>query len=178
MTAPASNITWIEYPGLAAALAAAGLQVVHYSTGPWSPTPTTTQDFINAYSPVPFAQQQALAALAVQLDKVIASGFTYQTNLYAIDPATCSDIDSMANAAQASIANSTAYPWPSNFFWPTVSGAEIAMTAPEMVTFGYTIAHYVRDVKVYAQSLAAQIMAATSVSGVEAVSLTTGWPTS
>lgn len=177
MTAPASNVTWIEAPGLALALAAAGYAVQHFSTGAWSPNPTPAQAFIDAYSPVPFVQQQALGALAAQYEKMIAAGFTYQSNVYAIDPQSCSNIDSMANAAQASIAHPTVFAWPSDFFWPTASNAQISMTALEMVTFGYAAAHYVRDLKVYAGSLTAQIMAATSVSAVEAVSLTTGWPT-
>jgi hypothetical protein len=179
MSAPASNITWIENPGLYAALVAAGHSVIHYSTGAWSPDPTPTQDFINAYSAVPFVQHQALEALAAQLAKVIAAGFTYQTVLVAVDDASIGKITAQAAVASNTIHGLLTTAWPSSFAWlPQGAGAPLPLSTPQdMITFAGAVAAYVSNVILYAASLEAKILAATSVSGVEAVTLTTGWPT-
>lgn len=141
------------------------------------------QNWVQVVVPLATAQAQAIAQVgAIYLEK-IAAGFTYNGVTVGILPADIQNITAMAATAMANIQAAslgiTAPAWPSNFAWlPQGSGASLPLTAPEMITFGAAASHYVSSLILYADSLIAQIQAATTASAVQAIDITAGWPTS
>lgn len=138
------------------------------------------QAVISTYDPLPIAKVAAIAAAQLHLAGIVAAGFTYSGVLIAIDAVSSANITSMASVAGDTIAGLVATPWPAGFYWaPQGAGASLPIATPQaMVTFSAAAWHYVSACVLYAEGLATQINAATTVSGVQTINTTTGWPVS
>lgn len=169
-----------EVPGLLAAITASGYWA-REEDGAWiaSDAPSV-QAIINGYNEFPATQQQAVAAAYAKLATIIAVGYTYNGVLIAIDDAGRADLTAMAAIASNTIAGIVTTAWPSTFAWaPKGLGASLPLGTPQsMIVFAAAAGHYVSANVQYAEALAQQIMAATTVAEVQTISITTGWPTS
>lgn len=174
---------FINQLGLQQALSAAGIACWWEAGNFFVSNLTAAQNIVASYNPVPAMQAALISQVETLLQEKVAAGFTYNGVTVGILPADIQNITAMAATAMANIQAAslgiTAPAWPSNFAWlPQGSGASLPLTAPEMITFGAAASHYVSSLILYADSLIAQIQAATTAAAVQAIDITTGWPTS
>ena len=126
------------------------------------------------------AQSAAIASVQAQFTSLVTSGFTYQGALIGILDTDRPNIDAKALQAYLSLQSGTGVTWSSNMAWlPQGPGSSLALpTAAAMIAFANAVDSYYTDIVFYEASLEAQIAAATSVAAVQAINVTTGWPTS
>lgn len=173
---------YVDQPGLQAAFAAAGVQCQWQDGAMLVSDLTAAQNIVASYNPVPAEQAAAITTVQATLAGLIAAGFTYSGTTIGISPADIVNINSMASQALLTLSppsGVTPAAWPSGFEWlPQGAGSPIPLTAPEMLSLANACAHYVSALILYADTLAAQIMAATTSSGVASVLSGASWPTS
>lgn len=167
--------------GMRRAVAAAGHQLILLNGEWFADDASAVNSIIAAYDPLPAVQQEALATVAATLASKLGAGFMYSNVLVAIDPqGRRSKIAEAASLAQAILGGTSTQTWNSSRVWPPMTGTTgVPIGAPQaMIDMAAAIGSYVMDLDLYAGSLAAQIMAATSASAVQAINLTSGWPAS
>lgn len=172
---------YVEQPGLQAAFAAAGIQCQWQGGAMLVSDLTAAQAIVASYNPLPAEQAAAIATVEAALASLIALGLVIGGSTVAIDPTTQSEINQLCNLAHVTIAGLTSVAWPTTptRYWPVLSGAPIALGTPQdALAIAVPAAHYVWSLKNYAQTLAAQIMAATTSAGVASVLSGASWPTS
>ncbi len=170
---------YVDQPGLQQALGSAGVACWWEAGGFYVSDLAKAQSVVAAYNPMPAIQQGALATVAATLAAKLAAGLAIGSNVIAIDAAAQTEIAALAILALATINGTATTPWPTGRTWPVVSGTPIPLTTPQdLITVGAPAAHYVWSLKNYANELGAQIMAATTSAAVQAINLTSGWPTS
>lgn len=147
---------------------------------------TKAQSVVAAYNPLPYTQQQKITALGALLEQKIGAGFTYSsvlvdiTGTASIPGSATGNISAMASIAGDTIAGIITTAWPSTFAWIGMgTTATIPLSTPQaMVQFAAAAGHYKSALIQYANQLQAQIEAATTVTAVQAIDITAGWPTS
>ena len=171
---------YVDQPGLISALEAGGVAPFWKGGELYVSDLSAAQAIVASYNALPFAQHQALAILGATLDAKIAAGWTYNGSLIAIDSGSRANIAGKALQASLSLQSGSTVAWPSNMVWlPQGNGLSLPLpTTQDMIAFGVAASNYYTNLVLYAASLEAQINAATSVSAVQAIDLTTGWPTS
>jgi hypothetical protein len=175
---------YIEQPGLQAALAAAGITFWWQNGEAQVSDLAAAQAVVAAYNPLPAMQAAATAQVKAQLAKLIAAGCTYQGVLVAIDADGLTNINSWQARAlanlQATTLGLTVAAWSASFVWlPQGDGATLPLsTAQAMVEFASVVTQYVSDIIVCANTLESQIAAADSVAALQAINLTSNWPSS
>lgn len=172
---------FVDQPGLRDAFAANGIGCWWQAGELWVSDLTAAQTFVANYNPLPAEQAAAIAAVETTLGGLIAAGLAIGSSTVAIDPTTQSEINQLCNLAHVTIAGLTSVVWPTSptRYWPVISGPPIALGTPQdALAIGVPAAHYVWSLKNYADTLAAQIMAATTSAGVAAVISGAAWPTS
>ena len=170
---------YVDQPGLQQALADAGVGCWWEADAFYVSDLAKAQSVVAAYNPLPAIQHQALATVAATLADKLAAGLAIGSNIVAIDAVAQSEIAALAILALATINGTATTPWPTGRAWPVVSGTPIPLTTPQdLIAVGAPAAHYVWSLKNYANGLAAQIGAATTAAAVQAIDLTSGWPTS
>jgi hypothetical protein len=165
-------------PGIFPALQAAGISWETLDGSFNVSDLAASQALIASYNPLSFVQAQAAVAVDAQLASVIAAGFTYQGVLIAIDPPSVAHLTAMAAIASNMISGLITTPWPASFAWlPHGAGPSLALATPQaMVTFAGAVGQYVSACILFANALAAQILAATTLGAVQAINVTAGWP--
>jgi len=137
------------------------------------------QNWVQQAIPLTDAQASALAAVQAALASKIAAGLVIGSSTVAIDPTTQSEINQLCNLAHVTIAGLTSVVWPTGRYWPVISGSPIPLTTPQdALAIGVPAAHYVWALKNYADTLTAQIEAATTSAEVASILSGTAWPTS
>lgn len=171
---------YVDQPGLISALESGGVAPFWKGGQLYVSNLSAAQAIVASYNAIPFAQQQALAQVGATLDAKVAAGWTYNGSLIAIDSGSRANIAGKALQASLSLQSGSTVAWPSNMVWlPQGNGPSLALaTAQDMINFGVAVGNYYTNLVLYAASLESQINAATSVSAVQAIDLTTGWPTS
>ncbi len=170
---------YVDQPGLQAAFVAAGIQCQWQRGAMLVSELTAAQNIVASYNPVPAEQAAAIATVESTLAGLIATGLVIGSSTVAIDPTTQSEINQLCNLAHVTIAGLTSVVWPTGRYWPVISGSPIALGTPQdVLAIGVPAAHYVWSLKNYADTLAAQIMAATTSAAVAAVITNANWPTS
>ena len=165
--------------GLIEALASAGVCSYPSGDGLMVSDLTAAQNIIASYNPVPAEQAAALATVKATLAVKIAAGLVIGSSTVAIDPTTQSEINQLCNLAHVTIAGLTSVVWPTGRYWPVISGSPIPLTTPQdALAIGVPAAHYVWSLKNYADTLTAQIEAATTSAEVASILSGTAWPTS
>lgn len=168
--------------GLLAAIGAQGILVWFAPGGCSTSNDSAAQSIVTGYDPLPAEQSAAIATVEATLAAKIAAGFTYSGTTIGISPADIVNINSMASQALLTLSppsGVTPAAWPSGFEWlQQGAGSPIPLTAPEMLSMANACAHYVSALILYADTLAAQIRAATTSAGVASVLSGASWPTS
>ncbi len=166
-----------------ATLAAANFDVSHSdNNGLWVGDVTTAQNSLSSYvgSAAQLAWNQNLQqeALATLYGSKFVAGFNYNTENFQIDPASQSNIASMGSLAAAVVNNTPgALAWPSSFFWIASNNSQVPMTAAQMYAFSQAVASYVSALVVNNFSLKQSIAAAATMTALQAINITSGWPT-
>lgn len=170
---------YVDQPGLQQALGAAGIACWWEAGNFFVSDLTKAQAVVAAYDPLPAVQAQATAQVQATLASKLAAGFAIGSNVIAIDQTAQAEIGSLAILALATLAGQVTTPWPTGRTWPVVSGTPVPLTTPQdLIAVGAPCAHYVWSIKNYAVNLIAQIEAAITAAAVQAINITTGWPTS
>lgn len=176
---------FVNQSGLVEALAAAGIAVATDGTT-WEVSDLAkAQSIAASYSPLSYVQRQKVTAAGALLEQKIAAGFTYNgvtvdiTGTASIPGSATGNISAMAAIASDTIAGTITTPWPVNFAWVGMgTTATIPLSTPQaMVQFAAAAGHYKSALIQYANQLQAQIEAATTVTAVQAIDITAGWPT-
>jgi hypothetical protein len=170
-----------DQPGLQIALDAAGIGCWWQGGELWVSDLTAAQAIVASYNALPAIQAASVATVEAKLASKIAAGLVIGSSTVAIDPTTQSEINQLCNLAHVTIAGLTSVVWPTTptRYWPVLSGSPIALATPQdALAIGVPAAHYVWSLKNYADTLAAQIMAATTSAAVAAVITNANWPTS
>lgn len=174
---------YTDQPGLQAALAAANIAFWWQNGVAQVSDLAAAQAIVAAYNPLPALQAAAITQVTAQLESLITVGYTYQGVLISIDAASTNKIDAMCTRALANLQGTalgvTVQPFPV-ISWPAQNGGPaLSIATPQvMVEFGDAIGHYVCAIEQYANVLATQIAEAATVTALQAINLTTGWPSS
>lgn len=175
--------------GIVAAILAAGIQIEHNNLAGWqvagdAPVATQAQSVIDAYAGSPaelqYWQAQKLAALAAVYVGKYAAGFSYTgpdgtKRNFQIDPDSQRNIDVQANKAIGAILNGEA--WDSGSYWVAADNTQMPLaTAQAMRAFAIAAGQYVATLILTNRAIKDQIIAATTVAGVQAIDVTSGWP--
>lgn len=170
---------FVDQTGLLAALGAKGVGYWWQGGALYVTDLAAAQAVVTSYNPVPAKQSAAIATVQATLAAKISAGLVIGSSTVAIDPTTQSEINQLCNLAHVTIAGLTSVSWPTGRYWPVLSGSPIALTTPQdALAIGVPAAHYVWSLKNYADTLAAEIMAATTSAAVAAVLTNANWPTS
>jgi hypothetical protein len=173
---------YVDQVGLQDALKASGISCQWQSGLMLVSDLAAAQNIVAAYDPIPAEQASAIATIEATLATKIAAGFTFSGAVIGISPADIVNINSMASQALLTLSPPTGVTpaaWPSGFAWlPQGTGSPLPLTPAEMLTMANACAHYVSALILYADALAAQIMAATTSAAVAAVVSSASWPTS
>lgn len=173
------NVTYNEQPGLYDLIIKSGYTIRHYSVGCVADNPTAVQAIIDNYNAVSFLQTEAITTIETTLQEKLAAGLVIGSNTIAIDAVTQSEINQLCNLAHVTIAGLTTIAWPPGRYWPVISGSPIPLTTPQdVITIGSLAAHYVWSLKNYAQTIGAEIMAATTSAEISTILTNASWPTS
>lgn len=170
---------YVDQPGLQAALGSAGVACWWEAGGFYVSDLAKAQAVVAAYDPLPAVRAQTEAQVQATLAGKLAAGFTYSGVLIDCSQTQTDDITSVATIASNILSGKLNETWTA-IEWPAMNGGAglpIA-SAQDMVTFGAAIGHYVSGLKFYALGLISQIRGATTVAAVQAINVTTGWPTS
>ena len=122
------------------------------------------------------AQVSASFAARIYYDSLISAGFTFDGVLYAVDPISLAKATGAGNAAAASLIAGSGIIWPTNFSYVSMSGALKPMTANQMLTLSNALFHYVAACDAQLATISAAISAATSIGAVQAISVSSGYP--
>lgn len=170
---------YVDQPGLQQALGAAGVACWWEAGGFYVSDLAKAQSVVAAYDPLPAVRLGAEGQVQATLAAKLAAGFVYSGVLIDCSQTQTDDITAVAAIASNILTGKLTTTWTA-IEWPSMNGAAglpIA-SAQDMVNFGAAIGHYVSGLKFYALGLISQIRAATTAAAVQAIDLTTGWPTS
>lgn len=181
--------------GFQAVMQANGASVIWIDGQPYSANPTLVRSLAATFDPLPAAKKAKLEALAAEYAARIAAGRAYtvpgvSTNTYQIDdvsptpgrPSSQGQIARVAQQADRAIRNgATGTPWDAAvaipFFFQDAANNQVPMTAQEAYDFATAIGQYCTGLVLRLLEIKNQTLGAADQAALDAIDITTGWPT-
>lgn len=131
-------------------------------------------NFSGAVAPLAQQKLQKLSAVAAELVRRNAAGFSYQGKAYQLDDASQARITGLAVKADRFLSGAAGATWGGKFI--AADNTETTFTAAEFGLFADAASNAVIDRRLYARGLKNSILAAPDQAALDAIDPLAGWP--